>query len=516
MRFTPTNGQKHSHLTILETLGAGVALADFDRDGDLDLLAAGGGTFDLPVRPVGRNAALFRNEGGLKFTAISDVARLPDVPFYSHATIVADYDNDGFSDVLITGYGGLLLLRNNGDGTFQNVTEAAGLSNRQWNATAGWGDLNGDGNLDLYVVRYVDWSFANNPRCGGFAKRDVCPPERFRGLTDSLYFSSGDGSFRDASRESGIIAGGNGLGVILCDLDGDGDVDIFVANDASSNFLYLNDGRGNLSERGVASGVAFNKEGKTNGSMGVDVGDFNRDGRPDLWVTNFEKQLHALYRNEGNGRFEHVSSQVGIERLGRNSVGFGTVAFDADFDGDEDIFVANGHVRRFPASGYVRQMPFLLENRGRAGFIDVAAISKGYLDRPHLGRGVAAGDLDGDGDVDLVVSHTNESISVLSNECTGPGRHLGVRLVGTKSPRDAIGATITIRTESGRQTRWIKGGGSYLSTSSLTAVFGLGGDDRIMELQVHWPSGAVVRQTDLGTNREMTIIEPETATSVSQ
>lgn len=489
INFTPTNGRHHRHLSTLEVMGTGVALFDFDRDGDLDLFACGGGTFTPAPAPVGVAHALFRNAGGLNFRSVETEARIKRNTLYSQAAIVGDYDNDGFRDMLVTGYGGLLLYHNNGDGTFSEVARAAGLVSPHWNATAGWGDLDGDGNLDLYVARYVNWSFQNHPVCRKNVLPTICPPERFSGLDDRLFLSTGDGGFRDHTRAAGLLKEGKGLGVILGDIDLDGDLDIYVANDLVRNFLYLNDGKGRLREVAEKSGTAFDHEGKPDGSMGVALGDYNNDGRPDIWVTNFEQQLFALYRNKGDVTFAHESQKLGIGSVGKIFVGFGTVMFDIDLDGDEDIFATNGHVLHRADHGRVRQPPLLFENLGGTGFVNVAPQAGAYLATNQIGRGVAMGDLDGDGDEDLVIAHLNEPMTILSNVTPTAGNALRLTLIGTRSPRDAVGAVITIRYAHGLQMRQVVGGGSYFSSSTPTVTFGLRDQTTVQEVRVRWPSG---------------------------
>ena len=347
--FTYRNGQEADNAAIVESLGGGVALVDYDGDGDMDLFFPGGGEFGPDQQIHGRPSALFRNDGGWRFTEVTQLAGVSRAPYYSHGIAAGDFDSDGFPDLLVTGYGGLQLFQNQGDGTFQEVSASAGLNDRLWSSSAAWGDFNGDGHLDLYVTHYVNWSFKNHPYCAGPKKgqREVCPPREYQPLPDTLYTSNGDGTFRDVSREVGLrVEGeglGKGLGVLLADVDVDGDLDIYVANDTVPNFLYRNNGQGHFDEVGLMSGTSLSESGTSDGSMGVDLGDFNLDGLPDLWVANYERESFALYRNEGNCNFQHVSQSVGLTDVGGVYVGWGTVFFDFDRDGDEDVFVSNGH-----------------------------------------------------------------------------------------------------------------------------------------------------------------------------
>lgn len=499
--FTYRNGQEAGYFSIVESLGGGVGLLDWDRDGDLDLFLPAGGRFGDDETIGGRPAGLFLNRGDWSFLDASvQTGTAGETARYSHGAAVGDFDSDGFPDVLVTGFGGVVLWRNLGDGTFENVTVVSGLTDTLWSSSAAWGDLDGDGHLDLYVAHYVNWSFKNNPYCPSkeTGKQDICPPRQFRPLPDTLFLSNGDGSFRDASEKSGLVqkgATGKGLGVMMCDIDSDGDLDVYVCNDTVPNFLYRNDGRGQLEEVAMQSGAAVSETGVPEGSMGVDLGDYNLDGRLDLWVTNYERESIALYRNDGRGMFRHVSHIAGLTTVGGLFVGWGTSFFDFDLDGDEDVFVSNGHVIRHPSEAPVRQLPLLFENTQGRRFANVAPGVGGYLAKPHMGRGVARGDLDGDGDIDLVICHTNEPVSVLENLTDRRGRHwLGVRLIGTspEGSRDAAGAIVTLRVAGmPNQTRQVKSGTSYASSNGPRLTFGLGNSNKVDLIRIRWPGGGV-------------------------
>jgi hypothetical protein len=518
VKFMFRDGQEAGHFSILESLGGGVALFDFDGDGSLDIFLPGGGTFGENKEILGRPAALYRNGSDRSFLDVTRVAKVHEAPHYSHGTAAGDYDNDGFADLLVTGYGGLQSFHNHGDGTFVDAAQDTGLSDALWSSSAAWGDLNGDGVLDLYVAHYVNWSFDNHPFCAGNDKqREVCPPKTFEGLPDILYFGVGDGTFRDGSAEAGLMPAGKapevsmfdcdkGLGVLLADVDLDGDLDIYVANDTVPKFLYRNRGDGVFDEVGGQSGAALSDSATADGSMGLDIGDFNNDGLPDLWVANYERESLALYRNEGDCQFLHVSRSTGVTAVGSLFVSFGTLFFDFDRDGDEDIFVTNGHVIRYPISAPVKQLPLLFENRG-GRFVNVAPVAGPYLAEPHLGRGVASGDIDNDGDIDLVLSPINEPTAVLINESSDRNHWLRVRLIGVKSQRDAVGAHVTLVTSAGRQTRQVKGGGSYLSQSDLHCFFGIPGEATFERLSIRWPSGATLEFNDLALDRTLIAIE---------
>lgn len=507
--FSYRNGEDKGHYAILESLGGGIAVLDFDRDGRPDLFCPGGGTFEEAV-PVGFPGQLFRNLDGDGMLAVADVAGegFP-ARCYNHGAFAADFNNDGFPDVLVTGYGGLHLWQNQGDGTFIEVHSQVGLDDRQWSSAAAWGDFNNDGALDLYVAHYVDWSFDNHPFCRGRSaeERDICPPREYAGLPDTLYLSNQDGTFRDATAQSQLRGDGKGLGVLVADLDNNGLVDIYVANDTTNNFLYANDGSTGLREIATLAGVATDKTGVPNGSMGVDLLDFNQSGRPDIWVTNYEREDFALYRNEGPGAFLHVSDIAGLNVLGGLFVGFGTVCADLDLDGQEDILVNNGHVIIHPTASPRAQLPLVMlaDNRRfeRMRFADGS-----YMMSPHEGRGLALADLDGDGDLDAIFSNLNAPLAILRNDLSSPSNWLQVQLVGTRSARDAIGAAATVTVGDRQLLRIRKGGGSYMSTSQEALAWGLGEAQRVEMLTVRWPSGTKTVLENIDVNQTLILVEP--------
>ncbi len=503
-------GAEAGHCTILESLGGGVGWLDYDRDGWLDLVAPGGGGFADAGRITGLPTALFRSRGGRAFVPAAEPAGIADASVYSHGVAVGDVDNDGFPDLLVTGYGPARLWHNRGDGTFAPWPAWGGEGDARWSSSAGFADCDGDGCLDLYLARYVDWSFDNHPVCGATKDvRDVCPPRLFAGLPDSLYLAAGDGTFADASARAGLRTDGKGLGVLLADVDVDGDIDIYVANDTTDNFLYVNDGRARFRERGLESGVALDDQGLPNGSMGVDLCDYNRDGLPDIWVTNYERESFALYRGEGQGQFLHVSRRLGITALGGLFVGFGTACADFDADGLVDVVVADGHVIKYPDASPRRQLPLFLRFDGRR-FARVPGAADGYFGREHEGRGLAAGDFDGDGDLDLAVSHIEDPLAVLENGFDTAGRTLVVDLVGTRSNRDAVGARVTLDAGGERLHAQVKGGGSYLSHGDRRLHLmrpAAAGAAVAATLVVDWPAGARQEVAVPADCRMMRIIE---------
>ncbi|MER3416759.1 MAG: hypothetical protein C4297_11185 [Gemmataceae bacterium] len=522
LRHIYRNGEEADHYAILESLGGGVGLIDYDRDGLLDILVPGGGYFDAGPSIRGYPTRLFRNLGGFRFRDVTEEAGLPTQGhlFYNHGVAVADYDNDGWPDFLLTGYGRLALYRNE-HGRFLDVTEKAGLRDQRplhWSTSAAWADFDGDGWLDLYVCHYVDWSFRNHPRCGGYRVGqpvDVCPPKLFQPLQHALYLNNGDGTFREVTVSAGIKPG-KGLGVIACDLDNDGRIDIYVANDTTDNYLYLNQGRGQFREVAAERGVATDDQGIPNGSMGLDVAAYDGSEAPSIFVTNYQNEAHALYRNLGNGQFRFVSRSAGIAAIGLVYVGFGTGFIDIDHDGAEDLLISNGHAVRYPQPpSTLRQRPVLLWNRRRPGqapatvfFEEITPHGGSYFAQEHIGRGVALGDLDNDGATDVVISHLNEPVAILRGEACRFGNWLGIHLVGRPQP-DAIGAKLTLEVAGHKLVRFVKGGGSYLSSNDTRIVFGLGSAEVSGPLTVRWPSGRVQTWKALAANRYWILREGE-------
>jgi hypothetical protein len=532
--LTYRNGEDTAnHLSILESLGGGAGLIDFDGDGLLDVFLPGGGGFAGQDKQqiVGYPCKLYRNLGHGKFTDVTAAAGLDKLAngkpwFYTHGVAVGDYDRDGWPDLLVTGWRGVALFHNVPENPkdpskgrrFEDVTAQAGLATGiDWATSAAFADLDGDGYPDLYICQYVNWSWQNHPSCSYDGKTaDVCPPKNFDGLPHKLYRNTGQGAFRDVSQEAGLRPGGptdsKGLGVLIVDVDGDGKPDVYVANDTVDNFLYLNKskpGQVRLEEQGLVAGAARDDQGAANGSMGLDAGDPERSGKPALWVTNYENELHALYRNEcvpGRPFFHFCTAAVGIAAIGQRYVGWGTAFFDADLDGWEDLFVTNGHAIRFPTGKTAsrRQYPVLLLNK--AGKFREARRQLGdYAGTPRLGRGLAAGDLDNDGRIDLVLNNMNEP-AVLLRGIGGKGHGwLGVQLAGTDNAC-VVGAQAVLEVDGQRLSRFVKGGGSYASSGDRRLVFGLG-KAKPGRLTVTWPDRSEQRFDGLTADRYYRIVQ---------
>jgi hypothetical protein len=521
IKFSYRNGEEAGHFAIIESLGGGGALIDFDGDGLLDLFLPGGGYYEAG-KVLGYPCKLYRNLGGFKFEDVSATVGLDRVSFpYSHGAAAFDYDGDGYVDLLVTGYNRLVLLHNESDGKggrrFVDVTKKAGLNERLWSTSAAWGDLDGDGYPELYVSHYGDWDFeTNHPTdCTYDGKtRDVCQPRRFKPLPHTLYRNNADGTFTDVTSKVKLRSDGRGIGVLFVDLDNDGRPEIYATNDTDDNFLYRNRGkRGelNLEEVGLQAGVARDDRGVANGSMGVDAGDFDRSGRASVFVTNYENELPALYQNrtdQGKARFTYDSLRSGVAAIGGKYVSWGTNFFDYDLNGWEDILIVSGHAIRFPTKIDRRQNPVLLRNDG-GKFRQVLTRGWPYFGEPHNARGAAFGDLDNDGKIDVVVSHLNEPVAILRNIAPTEGKHwLGVRLTGQKGA-DVVGARVVIETSGGRQTRFVKGGGSYASTNDPRLHFGLGNEATISKAIVYWPSGGVQQVEGLESDAYWEVHEGE-------
>ena len=487
---------------LLETMGSGVALFDYDNDGRLDIFLVNGaplgdptpkGTIPQKAGPKYWNRLYHQRQDGT-FEDVTEKAGLQGVG-YGMGVAVGDYDNDGYEDLYVTAYGGNKLYHNNGDGTFTDVTEKAGVGGGGWSTSAAWVDLDGDGLLDLVVLRYLQWDF-NDIWCGERKEgyRAYCHPDAFHPITQLVYHNDGNGHFTEISRKIGLAEPGKGLGIALADYDGDGHIDIFIANDSMAEFLYHNKGDGTFEEVALVSGVAVDGEGHTYAGMGVDFADYNNDGKPDLVVTDLANQMYALYRNNGDGTFTYDSYPSGIGRMTMTHSGWGIRFLDYDNDGWKDLLITQGHdldtiELTFPNLRY-REPMLLARNTGK-GFVDVSANAGAVFHQAWVGRGLAIGDIDNDGRLDAVVTTNDGPAYILRNETSTQNHWLTLKLVGHKSNRDAIGAEVKVVTKIGAQFATVTTASSYLSSSDKRIHFGLGAETVAETIEIHWPSGTV-------------------------
>ena len=488
-----------------ETLGSGCAFLDYDRDGWQDILLING--MSWPGHPHQRSTPrLYRNNRNGTFTDVTRQAGL-DVEMYGMGVAVGDYNNDGFPDIFITCVGQNRLFKNTGKGTFVDVTRAAGFASQDaFSTSATWVDYDRDGLLDLFVCNYVKWSAEHDVFCSLDGRhKSYCTPEAYRGQTCWLFHNRGNGTFEDVTASSGIFdSSSKSLGVVMLDYDRDGWPDLLVANDTQPNKLYRNLHNGKFKEVAVEAGLAFSAEGKARAGMGVDAADFDNSGVAGVAITNFDNEMIGFYRPGKNGGFEDVAMASGVGMASRNTLGFGCAFFDADLDGALDLLVVNGHiddtVRNIRGNVGYAQSPQLFLNRN-GGFHDVAAeIGKDFL-QPRVGRGLAYGDFDRDGDLDVLIT-TNDGPAVLLRNDQQSGNHsIRFYLIGTKSNRDAIGATTRIFNGGSTQMRVVKGSSSYLSQSELPVTFGLGKQDSIERAVIEWPSGATEEHKNLRAGR---------------
>jgi hypothetical protein len=494
-----------------ETLGSGCAFLDYDRDGWPDILLINGA--DWPGYKRSRTTLrLYHNNGNGTFTDVTARAGL-DVELYGMGVAVGDYNNDGFPDILVTCVGQNRLFRNTGKGTFVDVTNSAGLGKREaFSTSALWFDYDRDGLLDLFVCNYVKWSTETDVFCSLDGKhKSYCTPEAYRGETCWLFHNRGNGTFEDVTATSGIFdSSSKSLGVALLDQNRDGWPDLLVANDTQPNKLYRNQHNGTFRDYAVEAGIAFSSEGKARAGMGIDIADFDNSGTPGVVITNFDNEMIGLYRMSGHG-FEDIAPQSGVGTASRNSLGFGCSFLDVNLDGWLDFAVANGHidetVRNIRGNVGYAQPPQLFLNNQHGIFRDVAADVGGNFDQPRVGRGLAYADFDRDGDLDLLITTNNGPAYLYRNDQLSGNRSIRFHLVGTKSNRDAIGATVQVSDGGLTQSRLVKGGSSYLSQSELPLTFGLEKRDRIDRVVIAWPSGRTEEYTDLSAGRAYTCTE---------
>jgi len=494
-----------------ETLGSGCAFLDYDADGWPDILLIN--SMDWPGHKRQRSTLkLFRNNRNGTFTDVTKAAGL-DLELYGMGVAVADYDNDGFPDIFISCVGQSRLFRNTGKGTFTDVTQKSGLLNKQgFSSSALWFDYDRDGLLDLFVCNYVRWSAEHDVFCSLDGKnKSYCTPEAYRGDTCWLFRNRGDGTFEDVTSTSGIFdTSSKSLGVAMLDFDQDGWPDLLVANDTQPNKLYRNLRNGKFKDVAVEMGLAFSNEGKARAGMGVDCADFDNSGKPGVIITNFDNEMLGLYRSNGKS-FDDVAMQAGLGPASRNTLGFGCVFFDADLDGRLDLAVANGHiddtVRNIRGNVGYAQAPQLFLNQGNAKFLEVASQLGGNFAQSKVGRGLAVADFDRDGDLDLLLTTNNGPAYLYRNDQLAGNRSIRLHLIGTKSIRDAIGATVRLYSNGQIQSRQVRSGSSYLSQSELPLTFGVGKQDEIEKIVIDWPSGKTEEYPKLKSGKSYQLTE---------
>ena len=494
----------------LETMGSGAAFLDYDNDGDLDLYIVNGAPlpgFEMGPPPTN---VLYQNDGNGGFTESTKQAGVGDIG-YGMGCVAADYDNDGDTDLYVTNFGKNILYQNNGDGTFSDATVDAGVGNgEKWSSSCAFVDYNHDGNLDLYVVNYLAYDLTTDqdwfdPR----GRRIYSNPQVYAGVPDTLYRNNGDGTFTDVTRQTGVYnKTGKGLGVTCGDYDNDGRIDIYVANDTTPNFLYRNSGDGRFVDIGPFAGAAYNEHGVAEGGMGVDFGDYNNDGSLDIFVTNFSNETNTLYHNTADGTLVDFTNIAGLGEVSFLKLAFGTKFFDANNDGALDLFVANGHL--YPTESDAleyAQTDQLFLNTGKGDFVDVSEQSGEYFSVRMVGRGAAFGDYDNDGDTDIFVVNLNQEGVLLRNEGGNEHNWLAIKTVGVANNHDGIGARVEVVASSRSQMKEVQAGSSYLSGHDLRLIFGLGTETKAEMVKVTWPSGVVQTLVDVEANQLLLITE---------
>jgi enediyne biosynthesis protein E4 len=508
--FKHNNGAYGGKL-LPETLGSGCAFLDYDADGWQDILLVN--SADWPGHAHQRSTLkLYRNNRNGTFTDITHAAGL-DIAMYGMGVAVGDYNNDGFPDILITCVGQNRLFKNTGKGTFVDVTNSSGLGKRQaFSTSALWFDYDRDGLLDLFVCNYVKWVPEHDVFCSVDGKhKSYCTPEAYVGQTCWLFHNRGNGTFEDVTASSGIFdSSSKSLGVAMFDYDHDGWSDLLVANDTQPNKLYRNQRNGTFKDVAVEAGIAFSAEGKARAGMGVDVGDFDNSGHSGVAITNFDNEMIGLYRADASGNFSDIAVQSGIGLPSKTTLGFGCAFADYDLDGSLDLIAVNGHiddtVRNVRNVGYA-QAPQLFLNNGKGGFHEAGAETGGTFNVPKVGRGLAVGDFDRDGDADILMTTNNGPAYLFRNDETTGNHSIRFKLVGTKSNRDAIGAQVRIFSGGSTQSRTVRSGSSYLSQSELPVTFGLGKQDKVERVVIEWPSGRTEEFKELAGGKSYEITE---------
>ncbi len=494
-----------------ETMGPGVAFIDYDNDGWQDIFIVNGTAW--PGHP-GRvsTPVLYHNNHDGTFTDVTKKAGLA-IPMYGMGVAVGDYNNDGYDDLFVTAYGQNHLFRNNGNGTFTDVTKQAGLvTSPEFGAGAAWVDLNRDGHLDLLVANYVDWSPQKDLYCTMDGKtKSYCTPETYPGASVRLWRNRGNGTFEDVTKKAGLYnPTSKSLGIAILDANQDGWPDIAISNDTQPNKLYINNRNGTFTEQGVAAGIAYSEDGVARAGMGIDAADYDRSGYPSLVVTNFSNQMIALYHNERNGLFVDTAPTSEIGRSSLLTLGFGCFFFDYDLDGWPDLYVADGHlddsIERIQQRIHFAEPPHLYHNLAGKAFEDVASSMGQSFDAARVARGAAYGDINNDGAPDIVITTNNGPAALFLNQGT-TNHALRIKLIGTKSNRDGIGAVVSVKSPTTSQTQMLHSGSSYLSASELVLTFGLGTSSKASSIEIRWPSGAVDHLSNISADQIVSVRE---------
>jgi enediyne biosynthesis protein E4 len=513
-----------SNKYLIETMGGGVALFDYDNDERLDIFFVNGAWIGDPMpsdkKPDKSDSKywnrLYHQKPDGTFADVTEAAGLTGMQqnIYTMGIAVGDFDNDGFEDIYVTGYGGNILYHNNGDGTFTDITTRAGVAAGGWSSSAGFFDYDNDGKLDLFVGRYVDWNFQNNRYCGQKRPggRAYCHPDNFKGVTNVLYRNNGDGTFRDVSEKAGVAnPDGKTLGVSFADFDGDGWIDIYVANDSVPCFLYRNNRDGTLTDVSLPAGAALNEDGKTFAGMGTDFSDFDNDGWPDIIVTDLSNERYMLFRNNRDGTFTDLTTRSGLGNETLAYSGWSTRFFDFDNDGWKDLFVAQGHVMdtiQATASNLrYLQPPLMLRNReGRFTKVNAGSIFQSEW----AGRGAAFGDIDNDGDIDIVVANVNQKAYLLRNDGGNRRAWLGIKTTGERSNRDGLGCRVKVVSASGMAQHYtVNTAVGYQSASDKRLIIGLDENQSARLVEIHWPGGAVQKLENVKSGQMLKVNEPK-------
>ncbi|MFQ6040554.1 MAG: CRTAC1 family protein [Candidatus Poribacteria bacterium] len=523
LRFTDATSQSGIHFQhedgrsgeryFLETLGAGAAWFDYDNDGDLDIYFVNGADLPGMSSPVPPTNALYRNNGDGTFTDVTEQAGVGDTN-YGFSCAVGDYDNDGWDDIYVTNFGPNLLYHNNGDGTFTDVTQTAGVGDKRWAAAAAFADYDNDGDIDLFVANYVDFNLEDNPVCTKLGVRLHCSPDVFDGTQSILYRNNSDGTFTDVTQQAGMVnPNDKGMGVIWCDYDNDGDIDLFVANDRTPDRLYQNNGDSTFTEIALLSGIALSETGTAFSSMAPILGDIDNDGWFDLVVTNYNNEPNCVYKNDGDGFFSDITYQSGIGGYGLYYLSWGADFADFDNDGYIDLFIANGqldeNIEEIMLDLSYEEPNQLFRNRGDGTFEDVSNQSGQGLLLKKVSRSAAFGDYDNDGDIDILVTNSHQTPDLLRNDTINENNWLIFETVGVKSNRDGIGTRIRVVADGKSQIREVKSGGSYPSHSDMRLHFGLGEATVADLVEIRWSSGLVNRFEGVKANRFLKAKEGE-------